>query len=606
MLGHRQFVSLLLLTVVGCSGTKTQMQSSTSNDSLVIGMDQEPDSLWPVLSSMMAGSEIKTHVGVNATTGMTIIDDEWVIRPNIAGYRTQPGAEFVVPSLKNGGMEDLCAAFPPEAEGKRCGKPLRDMKGKPVKALMVTHWELRADAKWSDGKPVTIDDVLFGYEFVMSKDLPVIDRTMQEKIAWIGPAKEADGTNSKTRFDIYWKELYAYNHVGNLAILPKHILYEAFTFNPGRLKEHWFGRKPIGWGPWKIKEYRRGSHIILVPNEHYWGYKERKPYLKRLTYRFIRNTNSLKAALEANSLDATSETGLKLDDVVKLEKRYKDRWNYHYRSGLVWEHIDLRLDTNKELHGDKPNPLEDIRVRRALVMSANRQQLADALLEGKVKIAHSYLPALHYAYHDGQRKYAYDPPAAEKLLDEAGWTKGSDGIRSKDGHRLHLEFGTTAENKIRELVQQVLQQDWQRVGIEVEMKNEPPSVFFGQTTHKRKFKHLAMYAWLLSPVQAGDGLWRGDMIPSKENNWQGQNMAGLRNDEITQLTIAGEKEIDVTKRIKIIKRVQEIYADQLPAIPLYFRVNTSVTSKRLKGWRPTGTLVPISWNSHEWRLEGGR
>ena len=164
-------------------------------------------------------------------------------------------------------------------------------------------------------------------------------------------------------------------------------------------------------------------------------------------------------------------------------------------------------------------------------MSANRQQLADALLEGKVKVAHSYLPALHYAYHDGQRTYAYDRlPLRSSWMRQVG--RRATGSRQRRSPAAS-EFGTTAENKIRELVQQVLQQDW-RVGIEVEMKNEPPSVFFGQTTHKRKFKHLAMYAWLLSPVQAGDGLWRGDMI-NEENNWQGQNMAGLRNDEITPL-----------------------------------------------------------------------
>jgi peptide/nickel transport system substrate-binding protein len=599
----RHLPAVAIFAVIACSPSKPGGRTQKAVDELVIGMDQEPDSLWPALSSMMAGTEIKAHIGVNPTTGMTVVDDEWKVRPNLAGYRAAPGAEFVVPSLENGGMEDLCTAYPPATKDERCGKPLRDMNGKPAKALMVTHWELRADAKWSDGTPVSVADVTFGYSFIMSKDLPVTDRTMEEKIAWIGPVTLADGSLSTTRFDIFWKELYAYNQTGSLTILPRHILYEPFTYNPGRLKEHWFGRKPIGWGPWKIEEYRRGSHIILVPNEHYWVYKTRKPHLSRLTYRFIRNTNSLKAALEANSLDATSETGLKLDDLVKLEKRYKDRWNYHYRSGLVWEHIDLRIDTDAELHEGKPNPLGDIRVRKALLLSANRQQLADALLEGKVKVAHSYLPALHYAYHEGQTKYPFDPIKAGKLLDEAGWKMGSDGIRKKGGERLHLEFGTTAENKIRELVQQVLQQDWQNVGIEVEMKNEPPSVFFGQTTHKRKFKHMAMYAWLLSPVAAGDGLWRSDMIPSKLNNWQGQNMAGLRNDEITELTIEAEKTLDIVKRTAIIKRVQEIYADQLPAIPLYFRVNTSVTSKRIRGWRPTGTQIPISWNSHEWRLE---
>ena len=339
-------------------------------------------------------------------------------------------------------------------------------------------------------------------------------------------------------------------------ILPRHLLEEPFTYNPGRLKEHWFGRKPIGWGPWMIEEYRRRSHIILVPNPHYWD--RQKIRLKKITYRFIRSTNSLKAALEAGNIDATSETGLGSDEVSKLENMYPERWNYHYRSGLVWEHIDLRSDYDEEIHKGRPNPLEDVRVRQALAHGANRQLLADAIFDGKVRVAHSYLPDVHYAYHKSLKNYDYNPDKARKLLDAAGWKMGANGIRKKDGETLKLRFGTTAENKIRELVQQVLQQDWKQIGIEIEVNNEPPSAFFGQTTHKRKFPHMAMYAWLLSPITAGDTLYRGDKIPSPSNNWQGQNYAGLRNDELTRLAIEGEKALDLKKRIGILQKVQEI------------------------------------------------
>ena len=114
---------------------------------------------------------------------------------------------------------------------------------------------------------------------------------------------------------------------------------------------------------------------------------------------------------------------------------------------------------------------------------------------------------------------------------------------------------------------------------------------------------MAMYAWLLSPITAGDTLYRGDKIPSPSNNWQGQNYAGLRNDELTRLAIEGEKALDLKKRIGILQKVQEIFAEQLPAIPLYFRVNSSVTDKRLRNWKPTGTSYPTSWNSAEWYLE---
>jgi len=593
----RHVFVVLFLTLACTAQGPLQLRT----DEVVIGMSQEPDSLWPALASMMAGSEIKTHLGVNPTTALTVIDEKWRLMPNLGGYRSAPGAPLQVPSIENGGLEDLCAKHPPVQEGERCGLEIIDRTGLPVKAQMVSHWELRSDAKWSDGQPVTVDDVTFGLEFMMSKDLPVIDRSMEERIAAIVPAKDANGKASKHRFDIYWKEVYAYIAAGNLVILPRHLLEEPFTYNPGRLKEHWFGRKPIGWGPWMIEEYRRRSHIILVPNPHYWD--RQKIRLKKITYRFIRSTNSLKAALEAGNIDATSETGLGSDEVSKLENMYPERWNYHYRSGLVWEHIDLRSDYDEEIHKGRPNPLEDVRVRQALAHGANRQLLADAIFDGKVRVAHSYLPDVHYAYHKSLKTYDYNPDKARKLLDAAGWKMGANGIRKKDGETLKLRFGTTAENKIRELVQQVLQQDWKQIGIEIEVNNEPPSAFFGQTTHKRKFPHMAMYAWLLSPITAGDTLYRGDKIPSPSNNWQGQNYAGLRNDELTRLAIEGEKALDLKKRIGILQKVQEIFAEQLPAIPLYFRVNSSVTDKRLRNWKPTGTSYPTSWNSAEWYLE---
>jgi peptide/nickel transport system substrate-binding protein len=594
-------LSLLISTAftLSCADKTTNQHKKT--DALTIGLNQEPDTLWPALGSMMAGSEIKTLLGLNSQTAMTVTDDKWKIRPFLAGYRPQPDAPLQIPRLENGGMENLCEQHPPQKEGERCGLWVEDMQGKQVKAMMVTHWELREKATWSDGVPVSVDDVVFGYHFMMSSDLPIIDRSMEDKIAWIGPAKNADGESSSKRFNIYWKELYAYNQAGGLTILPKHILSDAFVYNPAKIKEHWFGRKPIGWGPWKIQEYRRGSHIILVPNEHFWDYPKMR--LKKLTYRFIHNTNSLKAALEAGDIDLTSEIGLNVDDVIKLEKRYPDRWNYFYRPGLVWEHIDLRQDHQEEVHGEQENPLMDVRVRKALIHAANRELLAAALFEGKVKVAHSYLPALHYGYHQDIQQYPFDLQKAGSLLDEAGWKMQKDGYRRKNGQKLYLEFGTTAENKIRELVQQVLQQDWGRIGIDVEVKNEPPPVFFGQTTHKRKFKHMAMYAWLLSPIAAGDTLYRGDKVPNKENNWQGQNYPGLKHEELTKLAILGEKQLDQKTRTQTLKQVQEIFAAELPAIPLYFRVNSSVITKRLKNWRPTGTLIPTTWNSHEWVLE---
>ena len=119
---------------------------------------------------------------------------------------------------------------------------------------------------------------------------------------------------------------------------------------------------------------------------------------------------------------------------------YPERWNYHYRSGLVWEHIDLRSDYDEEIHKGRPNPLEDVRVRQVLAHGANRQLLADAIFDGKVRVAHSYLPDVHYAYHKSLKTYDYNPDKARKLLDAAGWKMGANGIRKRMGRPSNFDL----------------------------------------------------------------------------------------------------------------------------------------------------------------------
>ena len=162
-------------------------------------------------------------------------------------------------------------------------------------------------------------------------------------------------------------------------------------------------------------------------------------------------------------------------------------------------------------------------------------------------------------------------PRARALLDEAGWRVPSppgDGIRrNAAGERLTIELMTTAGNRSREAVQQVIQGMWRQAGIEARIRNEPPRVLFGETLSRRRFTGAAMYAWISAPENVPRTTLHSDEIPRAERNWSGQNFAGFRNAEMDALLEAIPIELDRGKRRLLWQRLQAIYAEQLPCDP---------------------------------------
>jgi peptide/nickel transport system substrate-binding protein len=201
------------------------------------------------------------------------------------------------------------------------------------------------------------------------------------------------------------------------------------------------------------------------------------------------------------------------------------------------------------------------------------------------------------------RRISRPPP---RFLDEAGWDQLKDGVRHiAAGQPLTLEAMSTAGNRTRELVGQVLQSHWQRLGIDVRIRNEPARVFFGETISKRKFSAMAMFAWISAPEHVPRSTLHSEEIPTEANGWAGQNYTSYRNPEMDALIDAIEIELDRGKREQMWHRLQQIYARDLPALPLYFRANPHIWPPWLEGVTPTGHLNPSTlWVEH-WRTTAG-
>lgn len=540
----------------GCQKKSAQSESikqeMAEKKSITIGISQEPDTLFIPFKEMLVSEEI---LG-SGLYSLTAFDENW---------RLMPWAAKEIPSKENGLLEIY--------------------KENGIEKMRTT-WHIRDEFSWPDGKPLTAEDFVFSFKLYSDPNQEILDRTVTEKIEKM----EALGDDKRTLV-VTWKELYAYYHnYRQHEALPKHIIEPIYNQAPEQLKKARFGQIPALAGPFTVREWVAGSHIIAERNPHIKG--KFKPEFDEIIWRIIPQTNTMEANLTSGSVDALSPNGISLEQALLFEERHKNEFDFYYTEGLVWEHIDFNLDNEI---------LKDKRVRMALAHGSDREGIAKSLFGDRQPVAHGAEPPKSPFFSENTTKYGYDPKKAMQLLDDAGW-KLVDGqtIRSKDNKPLKLTLQSTSGNKTRERVEQLLQSQWREIGVDIEIKNEPAKVFFGETMRKRKFQALAMYAWVKDPVRLSDTLWRCDCIPSTKNNFQGQNMPGFCSKKIDDLLLQASRELNDQKRVALGKQVEEEIANQLPTLPLYFRVDVSVTKKGLKNWKPTGTLEPITWNAFMW------
>jgi peptide/nickel transport system substrate-binding protein len=209
----------------------------------------------------------------------------------------------------------------------------------------------------------------------------------------------------------------------------------------------------------------------------------------------------------------------------------------------------------------------------------------------------------HPAAHPNPKKYDHDPARARALLAEAGFTPGPDGVlRDATGRRVEMTISTTAGNSIREQIQVIMKEQLRAVGIDLRIDNRPASVFFGTMIPRRQFTHLAMYASLFTPESVPFDRFHSSQIPTAANNWEGSNRVGWRNAENDRVWDQLISEIDERKRIALFRRQQEIFAEELPSVPLYFRLSLTTFPKAMRNVKPVGLAAYyIPWNVWQWQ-----
>jgi peptide/nickel transport system substrate-binding protein len=533
--------------------------AAAGRDQLTIGISQYPSTLHPAIDEMAA----KAYVLGLTRRPLTAYDADWKL---VCLLCTE------LPSFDRG------TAVEEPAPGGGTG-------------LAVTY-TIRPGATWGDGVPVSTDDVLFTYQAGRDPRSGFDGHDLfQRDISNITVKDTRTFTVHLTR------RTCEYQSLGGFDLLPAHLerpifeadptayanrtLYQTDPTNPGL----WFG-------PYRVVSVQTGSDLVLEPNPNWWG---PPAAFRRIVVRAIENSAALEAALLAGDIDLIpGEIGLPLDQALALERRQSGRVDILTKAGLFFEHLDVNLDQPA---------LADVRVRRALLTALDRDTLSRELFGGRQPVADSLVSPLDRMFDPDGPRTRFDPAAANRLLDEAGWTGRSGGIRTNAaGDKLSLTLATTAGNRSRELVEQVLQAQWRQVGVEVRIENQPARVLFGQTLRERRFDGLAMFAWISAPENIPRSILHSTMIPSAANGFSGQNYPGLRNPELDKVLDDLEVVCEPKANHALWARLQQLYATLLPSLPLYYRADATVKPKWLAGVVPTGHQEPSSLWVEQWTV----
>ncbi|MFC5847024.1 peptide ABC transporter substrate-binding protein [Deinococcus petrolearius] len=560
------------------------------NNSLIIGTSQEPPNIYDPWSTnnLVITSEINNFMGAS----LTYLDNSGKV---LADMATQ------VPTLANGGYKEV-----------------KDGSGKVVRNSLT--YTIRPDAKWSDGTPITVDDFEFWLKVQNDDRVPVPDRYPYDG------AKITRGANNRS-FTITFDPPYLFaQQAGAPGLAPAKNMQAAWNafdtatkgMKPGEaLNDQWTrfissfttsnNLPKVVAGAFKPTAWRPGNSLTLTRNTNYW----RKPsggeskYVQTVTYRFIPNTNTLKVNVLSGQIDALATVGLTFDQALDMQKRQGSKYTTFFVPGATWEHIDV----NTRGQRSKDLGLDDARVRQALLLSINRPALVQALFQGRQPVSHTFVNPLSAVYNAGVTTYAFDPNRAKALFTAAGWKPGSDGILEKGGKKMVLNFGTTAGNAVRERVQQILQAQWKAVGVQVNIQNYPASVFFGPDFLSKGESgkwDLAMYAWTANPIVESGDLFKGSAIPTADNGYSGQNNSGWNNAQYNTLQKASETNFNAASRKGQFAQMQNIWAANLPALPLYFRSNPYIRTNGLVNYDFSAYTLYPSWDAYRigWSSKG--
>jgi peptide/nickel transport system substrate-binding protein len=460
-------------------------------------------------------------------------------------------------------------------------------------------WRLKKNVAWHDGKPFTADDIVFNWEFVMD---PGTAATTQGQYRDIKTIDKVDAHTVKITFKQpmpFWAAAFC-GPTGQ--IIPKH-LFEAFK--GGKSREAPANLKPVGTGPYKFVDFKPGDMVRAELNPNY--HVANRPFFDQLELKGGGDAASAaRAVIQTGEYDFAWNMQVADDILKRLEQGGRGKVDIAVAGNI--EHIQFnQTDPWTEVDGERSSVktkhpfLLDPAVRQAMNLLVDRASIHEQIYGRLGQSTANFLNAPERV-RSKNMKWEFSVDKANQILDSAGWKRGGDGIRAKDGKRLKMVYQTSI-NPERQKTQQIVKQAAGRAGIDIELKSVTASVFFASDpanpdTYPHFYTDIQMYTTTMTqpdPQRFMDQFTSWE-ISSKDNKWQGRNITRWRSDEYDRTWKAAESEMDAVKRAAHFIKMNDLVIQNMVVVPVLWRMVVSAVSNRLKGTDVSG------WDSNLWNL----
>lgn len=439
-------------------------------------------------------------------------------------------------------------------------------------------FHIRPQARWSDGVPVSARDFVFAYETYLEHSGFPDDHPIKTTV------RRVLAVDAKTVRFVFRARYGDWRSVLNFPPLPRHVLRGEDLSSTGLWRDRIDNPKtgtPIGSGPFLVGRWEPGKQLTLVRNQRYWG--RRTAYLERVVLRFVPFPDTVQA-LRSGVFDL----GVVLPPSPELEGDPRFRMVTTQRS--AWEHYEIRVD-----QGGHP-ALEKKLVRQALAYGVDRVALVRALFGASappVLNSTMYLSS-EESYEPNWSRYRYDPARARRLLEQAGCSRGADGIYSCSGERLRLRFFTTAGVPPRARNLEVVATQLRRAGVEVVPVYAPNVPLFRTVLPAGDFD-VALFNYSKSDPALHPSPFRC-----------GSSYTGYCNRLVNADSDQLYRIVEPARRVAVANRIDRRVAADVPALPLFQLPLVYVVRKGLQGVVPNGfgSLTTANfWNAENWWLE---
>jgi peptide/nickel transport system substrate-binding protein len=389
---------------------------------------------------------------------------------------------------------------------------------------------------------------------------------------------------------------------GNRTIIPKH---HFAAYKGGKSREAPANLKPVGTGPYKFVDFKPGDMVRGELNPHY--HQSNRPFFDTLEMKGGGDAASAaRAVLQTGEFDYAWNMQVEDDILRRLEQGGKGRVEIYPTGGI--EHIQCNFtDPWKDVDGERSSlrtthpTLSDPAVRQALNLLVDRASIQEQIYGRGGQTTANFLNAPP-RFRSQNMKWEFNVDKASQILEQAGWKKGADGIRAKDGKRLKFVYQTSI-NAPRQKTQAIVKQACGKAGIDIEIKSVVAGVYFSSDvantdTYSKFYTDIQMY-------NTGPGAPDAQLlmrqfvswdVASRETKWAGRNITRWRNEEYDRLWKGAEAEMDPVKRAAMFIKMNDLLIQNVVVIPIIWRNGVAAVNNALRGMTLGG------WDSNLWNL----